>query len=155
MQTPPQVELGLAASEDLPQLVALLSDLFTQEADFTPRFERQSVALRAILASPASGRIHVARFEGQCVGMVNLLETISTAEGCPAVWLEDMVIAREWRGQGLGSRLLESAMLDCQQRGITRITLLTDEDNLDAQRFYTRHGFARSKMVAYRKYLGE
>jgi GNAT superfamily N-acetyltransferase len=153
MQVSQAVELGPATLEDLPTLLALLAELFTQEADFAPNSDRQARALRAILTSPERGRILVARCRGCCVGMVSLLETMSTAEGCPAAWLEDMVIAKEWRSKGIGGMLIESAMKDCRDRGITRVTLLTDDNNRGAQRFYTQHGFVRSMMVPYRRYL--
>jgi ribosomal protein S18 acetylase RimI-like enzyme len=37
-----------------------------------------------------------------------------------------------------------------RRKGCKRITLLTDEDNVSAQRFYAKHGFQCSSMVAVR-----
>ncbi|MGC8775436.1 MAG: GNAT family N-acetyltransferase [Chlorobaculum sp.] len=49
--------------------------------------------------------------------------------------------------------LLDHACSWARENGYGRITLLTDGDNVPAQRFYEAHGFARSTMVAFRKQL--
>jgi ribosomal protein S18 acetylase RimI-like enzyme len=85
--------------------------------------------------------------------MVNLLVTVSTAEGGPAAWLEDMVVSPARRGEGIGKELLEAATEFASLRGATRITLLTDRGNEAAQRFYRRHGFRESAMVPMRRSL--
>lgn len=100
-----------AQAADIEQLADLLAILFAQEADFTPDRDKQRRALQAILAAPQVGRIFVARGEESAVlGMVSLLASISTAEGGPVAWLEDMIVRPDARGQGLGSRLIEYAI---------------------------------------------
>jgi len=145
--------LRLASIDDVPELVSLLAELFTQEADFSPQPERQRRALVQILTTSNYGRIWVAECDGHCIGMVSLLETVSTAEGGPAVWLEDFIVSKTFRGMGIGGRLLEAALGDCRERGITRVTLLTDRDNASAKRMYARHGFTESAMLPLRRYL--
>lgn len=142
-----------ACMDDLEPMVSLLLVLFTQEADFVPNPERQRRALAAILGAPAVGRLLVATEDDRCVGMVSLLFTVSTAEGGEAAWLEDLVVLPEQRTRGIGAQLMEAALELCRERGISRITLLTDENNALAQRFYARFGFARSAMVPLRRAL--
>lgn len=139
-----------ATAEDIPQLADLLTLLFTQEADFRPDRERQMHGLRLIVEAPDRGRIFIARIGGKIVGMVSLLFTVSTAEGGPACWLEDMVVQPDQRGNGIGSRLLEHAVCHAKTHGFTRITLLTDQTNEQALRFYQRHGFRPSAMMPLR-----
>jgi len=141
-----------ATLDDVPQLAGLLASLFTQEADFTPDREKQVRGLRLVVESPGVGTVFVAREAGEVVGMVSLLNTVSTAEGGPACWLEDMVVRPDRCGSGLGSRLLQSAIDYAKAQGITRITLLTDRGNEGAVRFYGRHGFCPSEMIALRLY---
>lgn len=142
-----------AQLEDLPQLVALLTLLFGQEADFQPDETAQTAGLRLILEHPEVGRILVLRQGTQVVGMINLLFTISTARGGRVALLEDLIVAPEYRSQGAGSALLQAAITLAQDCGCSRITLLTDEVNIAAQRFYQRHGFSRSGMVPFRQLL--
>lgn len=142
-----------ATADDIPALADLLALLFTQEADFRPDRQKQIRGLQMILDTPAVGQIFVVRSNGQVVGMVSLLFTISTAEGSPACWLEDMVVRPDYRANGLGGRLLDHAIRYAKAQGVTRITLLTDRTNERAIRFYQRHGFHPSEMLPLRRGL--
>src|SRR5262249_37288860 len=104
----PQIEQ--ATLEDLPQLTDLLTELFTVEADFTPDRNKQTRGLRLILEQPSRGRIFVIRQEGRILAMINLLFTISTAEGGFVILLEDVIVHRDFRHQGLGAKLLDHAI---------------------------------------------
>jgi len=139
-----------ATTADIPALCELLSLLFAQEADFTPDSEKQTRGLRLILENPATGQIYCATDGDALIGMVSILFTVSTAEGGPAAWLEDMIVDPKYRSQGLGQRLLHEAIAGARAAGCTRITLLTDTTNATAMRFYERDGFVRSQMVPLR-----
>ncbi len=82
--------------------------------------------------------------------MITILFTVSTAEGSRAAWLEDMIVHPDWRGQGIGRRLLNNALAEAKRAGCTRVTLLTDCENHQAIRFYSRAGFERSAMAPFR-----
>ena len=49
----------------------------------------------------------------------------------------------EYRGQGLGERLLQASIAKAQQNGLTRIELEVRIDNERAIRLYERQGFVR------------
>jgi ribosomal protein S18 acetylase RimI-like enzyme len=137
-------------SSDVPSLAELLGLLFAQESELSADLGRQQQGLAVILGDARIGRVYGA-FAGEAlVGMVGILFTISTAEGGPAAWLEDMVVHPEWRGQGVGERLMREAIQGPPEVGCTRVTLLTDGDNVAARRFYERRGFVRSSMVPMR-----
>ncbi|SEI48382.1 N-acetylglutamate synthase, GNAT family [Azotobacter beijerinckii] len=147
------MEIRPATPADIPALCRLLDQLFAQEAEFSPDRDAQQRGLAAIIEQPAAGEILLAEEDGQVLAMVNLLYTISTALGAPVALLEDMVVDAAARDRGLGTQLLEAAIATARSRGCRRITLLTDTDNLDAQRFYARRGFARSPMIPLRRAL--
>ncbi len=148
--TPPGMHISPATAQDIPALSALLSELFAQEAEFTPDAEAQARGLARIIESPATGVVLVARSGGEIVGMVNLLFTVSTALGARVALLEDMVVASRHRGAGAGSELLAQAISVARAQGCKRITLLTDQSNASAQRFYARQGFVPSGMLPMR-----
>jgi GNAT superfamily N-acetyltransferase len=139
-----------ATIEDLPQLTDLLFDLFTMEADFKPDRAKQMRGLQLLLEQPNRGRIFVLRQNGVILGMINLLFTISTAEGGFVILLEDVIVKREQRGRGIGDQLLKHAVEYAKSKNFLRITLLTDRLNDDSQRFFTRHGFFKSTMIPMR-----
>jgi GNAT superfamily N-acetyltransferase len=148
------VRIEQATTEHIPQMADLLAVLFSEEQEFRPDREKQIRALRMIVSAPERGNIFVATIEDEVVGMVSLLFTISTAKGAPACWLEDMIIRREHRGTGIGTKLLEHAVAYAKSHGFTRITLLTDRTSDKSIHFYERHGFHRSEMVPMRMHLG-
>lgn len=144
------MDIRTAVLADIPALCSLLDQLFAQEAEFSPDRAAQERGLSEIIRNAARGEILVACEFGRIIGMVNLLYTVSTALGAPVALLEDMVVDTAARDRGLGTQLLEAAIATAKSRGCRRITLLTDADNADAQRFYARQGFARSSMIPLR-----
>jgi GNAT superfamily N-acetyltransferase len=150
---PEQLLIEPATTDDLPQLADLLYDLFSHEADFKPNREKQLRGLRMILEQPSRGRIFVLRSGSRIIGMINLLITISTAEGGPVVLLEDLIVHCNHRGQGYGGLLLEHALAFAREKGFLRITLLTDRLENRAREFYEQHGFRQSGMVPMRYFL--
>lgn len=148
------MQIEAATPEDIPALCALLSALFAQEAEFTPDAAAQARGLAMIIGDPRVGSVLVARRDGEVVGMVNLLFTVSTALGERVALLEDMVVAPSVRGAGVGSALLTAAIDFARAQRCPRITLLTDRVNADAQRFYARHGFTASDMLPMRRVDG-
>lgn len=144
------VSFDIARADDLPQLVELLDILFHQEHELAPDAAKQLRGLRLIVEDPAIGRIHVAREGARVLGMVSILQTVSTAEGGPAGMLEDFVVRPECRGKGVGAQLLAYAIGRAKADGLLRLMLLTDGDNFNAQRLYERAGFLRSGMLPMR-----
>ena len=139
-----------ATEADLDELSDLVGELFAQESDFRPNKEKQLRGLRLIFEQPNRGRVFVLRRNGSIVGMINLLFTISTAEGGFVVVLEDLVIHKEYQGHGYGTKLLQHAIDFARQKNFLRITLLTDRPENLAQEFFRRHGFHESSMIPMR-----
>jgi GNAT superfamily N-acetyltransferase len=149
------MQITPATLGDLPQLVSLLTLLFSQEEDFHPDRKKQEEGLRLILEHPRTGIIFVAREGDVILGMVNLLFSISTAEGGKVLLLEDLVVLPQHRRQGLGQALLGEARAFGQREGYLRISLQTDLLNARAQALYTRFGYQASKMIIMRARLSE
>ncbi len=139
-----------AISKDIPQLCQLLNSLFEQEIEFKPDEKAQMRGLKAIISNEEIGHILIIKEKNEVLGMVNLLYTISTALGARVGILEDMVISKEYRSLGLGSKLLKFAIKLAKENGCKRLTLLTDADNTSAHKFYTEKGFKLSSMIPFR-----
>jgi GNAT superfamily N-acetyltransferase len=147
------VQLGAATPEDLPQLVALLGMLFSQEAELAPDAAKQARALAAILSEPTVGRVYVAREAGRVVAMASLLYSVSTAEGGLVASFEDLIVLPERRGRGIASALVGFVIAEARAQGVLRLTLLTDADNSRAQALYVKLGFVPSGMLPMRLHL--
>ena len=142
-----------ATADDLPQLVELLMDLFDMEGDFEPNYSKQEDGLKLIIEHPNRGRILVVKNSTKIIGMVNMLFTISTAEGGLALILEDFIIHPMNRGMGYGKLLLNAVKDFAKNKDFRRITLLTDKISEESQRFFKDQGFYFSKMIPMRMHL--
>ena len=147
------IRIEPATIEDLSELTDLVMSLMAIEADFKPNAEKQRHGLQLILEQPSRGRIFVLRNDHRVIGMVNLLFTISTAEGGFVILMEDVIIRLEHRGQGYGSRLVNHVKEFAEKKDFKRITLLTDRVSEQSQRFFARNGFVLSHMVPMRLML--
>ena len=68
-----------------------------------------------------------------------VLRTTSFADGRAAL-LEELYVAPEYRGEGLGSALLALVVDEARRRGAELLEVPVDEGDTDARRFYERHG---------------
>ena len=148
-----KVVIEPATEADLDELSELLGELFAQESDFRPDKDKQLRGLRLIFEQPNRGRVFVLRRDGAIVGMINLLFTISTAEGGFVMVLEDLVVHKKFQGHGYGAKLLQHAIEFAKQKNFLRITLLTDRPENVAQEFFRRHGFVESSMIPMRLWI--
>jgi GNAT superfamily N-acetyltransferase len=142
-----------ATEADLDELSEMLGGLFSQESDFRPDKDKQLRGLRLIFEQPSRGRVFVLRREGAIVGMINLLFTISTAEGGFVILLEDLVVHKEFQHHGYGAKLLRHAIEFAKQKNFLRVTLLTDRPENVAQEFFRKHGFVESSMIPMRLWI--
>src|SRR5436190_17751309 len=142
-----------ATAEDLDELSDLLGELFSEESDFRPDKDKQLRGLRLIFEQPNRGRVFVLRRDHAIVGMINLLFTISTAEGGFVMVLEDLVIHKKYQSHGYGAKLLQHAIEFAKQKNFLRITLLTDRPENVAQEFFRKHGFVESSMIPMRLWI--
>ena len=151
MQSSKQIEIRYATRDDLPFLADCLGELFTLESDFLPDREKQLRGLRLILETPGLGQLFVLKVNDKLAGMASALITISTAEGGRVLLLEDVFVHSDFRGKGLGRRLLEHVLDWACKQGMMRVTLLADHDNHTAINFYQKLGFDFSQMKVLRK----
>jgi GNAT superfamily N-acetyltransferase len=147
-----------ARHTDIPQLAALLNDLFEIELDFTADASRQVRGLEILITEGTKSDrqiVAVARNDqNQPVGMASGQIVISTAEGAPAVWIEDVVVHADHRRRGIGRQLLEFLQEWAKARGVTRLQLLADRENAAANLFYTAIGWQSTQLMVRRRLVG-
>ena len=67
-----------------------------------------------------------------------VLAVVATSDDGHCRWIDQMAVAPDWVGRGLGSRLLAHALATLAPP----VRLYTFQANTGARRFYERHGFA-------------
>jgi len=138
-----------ATLADLDRLTTLIKMLFAIEKDFAFDPGRQRRGLATLLANEWS-TILVAEAAGQVVGMCTGQLTISTAEGGPALLVEDVIVDPAHRGCGLGTRLLEEMAEWAADHGAHRLQLLADRNNQAGLTFYKKLGWQRTDLICLR-----
>ena len=145
------ITYGQANETDIADLVKLLSLLFNIEKDFNPDTSKQQKGLELLLKNSATATIQVAKSDtGKVIGMVSAQLVISTAEGAPSAWVEDMVIDTTYRGYGVGKQLLKNALAWAKNKGATRAQLLVDTANTDALGYYQHLNWETTQLQARR-----
>jgi len=147
-----QVKIRLAAASDLDALTSLLQILFSIEEDFFFNKPLQRRGLELMLTNERCC-VLVAEVNGQVVGMCSGQLTISTAEGGPALLVEDMVVLGDYRGQGIGQRLMAKVAEWGKTRGVSRLQLLADRNNTPALEFYNHLGWQTTELICLRKHV--
>ncbi len=138
------VRVRPANRQDVPALHQLVVDL--------ARYEREPDAVvatpedfdRALFAPEPKVHAHVAELgigqQARLVGMALWFVTFSTWRGRHGIWLEDLYVAPEQRGHGVGRMLLQSLAAQCVQRGYARLEWNVLDWNEPARGFYRRLG---------------
>lgn len=143
-----------ATRADITALLQLLHQLFAIEEDFTFHPDRQKRGLELLLDTPEA-IIVVAETDHEVIGMATGQKVISTAEGGPALLVEDVVVARPWQRSGIGSDLLREVSIWGRQQGARRMQLLADRNNEPALCFYRENYWQQTELICLRKYQTE
>ena len=64
--------------------------------------------------------------------------------------LEDLVVAEEARGQGLGEKLLTAAITKAKDKGVKSLTLTSHPTRVSANKLYQRLNFEKRDTNVYR-----
>ncbi len=134
-----------AVQSDIPAMGQLLRELFSIEDDFTVDFEKQSRGLKLLLDT-SSAIVLVVESDDQVIAMASVQTLISTAMGESVGLIEDVIVTEEYRGKGIGKKLLERVIEESVNAGMKRLALGVDNRNHHAIAFYEKHGFSTSHL---------
>lgn len=142
-----------AKIDDIDVLVELLTSLFTIETDFLIDTQKQQKGLFLMLEQTDKCCIMVAEYHKKVVGMCTGQLLVSTAEGGLKVMVEDVVVAKEKRGLGIGSALLSEIQKWAINCSASRMDLLADKRNYSALNFYNYQKWKHTELIALQKHL--
>lgn len=128
----------LAAVDDADELGRLLHDFNTEFATPTPGPDVLADRLRTLLAGPATFAL-LAGSPAVGFALVTLRPNVWYAG--PVALLDELYVVPPLRGRGVGSSLIEALVAAALRRGVALIEVNVDEPDVDAARFYARHGF--------------
>ena len=132
----------LATIEEASEIAQLLHDFNLEFGDPTPGVAALAARLRVLLAQDTTVAI-VAGRPAVGVALVTLRSNVWYT-GQVAL-LDEMYVVPQLRGRGIGSGIIQRLLATCSATGIDLIEINVDEGDIDAQRFYQRHGFTSSE----------
>jgi GNAT superfamily N-acetyltransferase len=95
------------------------------------------------------GTLAVAEEEGALLALAFV--TFADEAPVPFVVIEDLIVAPDTRGRGVGKAMLDWIATEAQARGIRRLFLESGVDNERAHSFFEREGFRPTSVVMMRE----
>ncbi|MEN2741868.1 GNAT family N-acetyltransferase [Microbacterium sp. X-17] len=86
--------------------------------------------------------------EGTPIGLAHVREFARPLDGSTGLYLDDLFVLPEARGEGAGTALLEKLRGLAQERGLSVVRWITAKDNQTARRLYDRVA-EKTKWVTY------
>jgi ribosomal protein S18 acetylase RimI-like enzyme len=145
MKPTSDITIRLAKAEDADVIHSLLGEL-EQALGATGSVMRSSRdVLRHGFGKKPLFQALIASKAGRDVGLALYFSEFSTWKGKPGVYVQDLYVAKDLRGSGLGRRLMQAVYEAAQKWGACYCKLSVYGDNEAALRFYERLGFRRSE----------
>lgn len=114
-----------------------------------PDGQRNRAFFARFLGSGDAGCILGARRQGQLIGYACLYFAASSVEAEDIVIMNDLYVAPDARGGGVGRRLIEATLDTARARNAPRVRWSTALDNRRAQRLYEQMGAERTTWFEY------
>jgi GNAT superfamily N-acetyltransferase len=133
------IQIRLATLEDFDQLLVLFRQLWPTK-DIVP--ERLHDVYERVIATP--DKRYFCAVSGEKVvalGSMSFKDNL-WQEGVIA-YVEELVVHKDWRGQGIGSRILEHLTELALEKGCSRIELDSAFHRVEAHKLYERHGLEK------------
>jgi GNAT superfamily N-acetyltransferase len=138
-----------AAREDLVALLAQIADYQRLYAG-SPRSDEHNERFFARFLAPSDdGLLLIATAGDAPAGYATLYWTFSSVSATEVVLLNDLYVAPEHRGAGVGEALVAATVAVARERGASHVRWFTTLDNRRAQRLYERLGAQRSAWFEY------
>jgi ribosomal protein S18 acetylase RimI-like enzyme len=145
MSIPDGIEIRVARPGDEDEVSAMVAGFRDFYAEEEPSDSQISQVVAELIDDPRTEFLLAAH---PAVGFAQLRFRPSVWTGSDDAWLEDLYVAEEERGAGIGRALTEACLGRARERGCRRIQLDANENNPNAIGLYESLGF--SSVVAHR-----
>lgn len=138
------LEVRKAAAGDEEEILKLIRELaqVVGFAEHAPLIDMQIwlSTLKKMLDSP-DWVFLLAQEGGNTVGLLLFFVRATLTTGMNRAKITEMVVSEEYRGKGVGRRLVEEAKRLALQMGCSSLDMSTELDNAEAIGFYRKMGF--------------
>jgi GNAT superfamily N-acetyltransferase len=143
------VKIAVVREDDLRDLLPLMR-AYSEFYGTPPDEERLSGVARMLIEQPHEGVQFIARGEdGDALGFATVYMTWETLDAGRLAVMNDLFVAPQARGRGVGAALIEECRRFAADRRAGKLAWQTAPDNQVAQRLYERVGATREDWVDY------
>ena len=129
-----------AGEPDLPSILTLYGQLGLDDCRVLTEARAQAIFLR--LQCYPDYKIFIAEAEGEILGIFAMLIMDNLGhQGAPSALVEDVVVRKDRRRQGIGRQMLQFALNRARAKGCYKLALSSHKDRVEAHRFYKSLGF--------------
>jgi ribosomal protein S18 acetylase RimI-like enzyme len=125
-----------AIQTDAETIVALIHELAESGGETSPLTEAYA---RTYLGG-TNEHVLLAEQDGVTISMLSYSIRPDLYHAGDTALIEELVVARAWRGQGAGGALLRELLARLEMAGCAEVSVTTMPDNEGAIRFYRSHG---------------
>ena len=137
----PKIDIRPYKAGEVGYISCMHMDLYQSLYGFKPVFEKYLLqGLTAFVENPEGSQIWVATDNGKVIGTIAICETeTDTAQ------LRWFLIESGYHGQGIGQKLMKTALDFCKEQEYRHIFLWTADLLKAARHLYTKYGFVHTK----------
>ena len=133
------VEFRFAKPQDIPLILRFIRELADYEGMLDQVVATEEL-LNQWLFEKEKAEVILGMKDGETVGFALFFHNFSTFLGRAGIYLEDLYVRPEYRGQGIGTELLRAMMDALEREGVRQVSLSVQKGN-PAVRLYRRVGF--------------
>jgi ribosomal protein S18 acetylase RimI-like enzyme len=149
---PQSVSITFASVDDLSSIEELMGELI--DALYTEEGINRQELTNSLdkLYKAQNSYMLVAKKDDMVVGFAQFYTRQTALNPNPCATLDELVVSRQYRRQGIGKLLIEMVIDECRKLHCCEIEVSTEITNIIAQKFYKDCGFIEEGML-FEKHL--
>jgi ribosomal protein S18 acetylase RimI-like enzyme len=137
------ITIRQAGPGDEATVVRLTQEMAAGEDDVSPVDAHYA---RRFLASPVAG-VLLAEDDGEAVGLLSYALVPGLYHAADSGLIELLIVTGSRRGEGIGRRLVDTALRRFREAGCAEASVSTGEENASAQKVYRDAGLTESSLL--------
>lgn len=134
------IKIRLAELKDIPKILAFIQGLAEYEKLTDQVIATEETLTNTLFGEKRFAEVLIAEYQQQAAGFALFFHNYSTFLAKPGIYLEDLFVAPEYRGKGLGKALLSYLAKLAVERGCGRLEWSVLDWNQSAIDFYQAQG---------------
>lgn len=149
------ISIQLATVDDVDDILRLIQGLADYEKLSHEVVATREKIIETLFGEKPFAECLLAKMDGQTVGFALFFHNYSTFLGQPGIYLEDLFVQPDFRGKGIGRKLLQSVAQIAVQRKCGRLEWAVLDWNQPAINFYDSLGATAMKQWFTYRLTGE